>query len=133
LENKLAFVTQKDTISMATPEAAVKIKLRSLFRDYTGLFHYWPVPSGYGSTTLDVLGCYRGRFFIVETKASKKKPTLRQQNLLNDAERAMAKTFVISGVDSPVFDDLRDWLAHVRRTVAYDPHITPDPVNRAAI
>jgi hypothetical protein len=69
----------------------------------------------------------------VETKAPLKKPTLRQQNLLNDAERAMAKTFVISGVESPVFDELTDWFAHVKRTVAYDPNITPDPVNRTVI
>jgi hypothetical protein len=53
--------------------------------------------------------------------------------MLNEAELAMAKTFVISGVESPVFDDLIDWLAHVKRTVAYDPHITPDSVNRAVI
>ena len=118
---------------MTTPEAAVKNKLRKLFREYSGLFAYWPVPSGYGSTTLDVLGCYRGRFFIVETKAPLKKPTLRQQTLLNEAEQAMAKTFEISGTESPVFDDLIDWLAHVKRTVAYDPRLTPDPVTRVAI
>ena len=27
---------------------------------------------------MDFLGCYRGRFFAIETKAPGKKPTLRQ-------------------------------------------------------
>jgi hypothetical protein len=118
---------------MTTPEAAVKNKLRKLFREYPGLFSYWPVPSGYGSTTLDVLGCYRGRFFIVETKAPKKKPTLRQQNLLNEAERAMARTFVIAGEDSLEFMNLEIWLNELQRTIPDAPNLTPDATNRTPI
>ena len=118
---------------MATPEAAVKSKLRKLLGKYTGIFTYWPVPTGYGRTTLDVLGCYRGRFFLVETKAPEKKPTLRQTGAISDVERAMGRAFVIIGEDSPEFLALEIWLDHLSRTVEDDPHITPDPVNRRPI
>lgn len=118
---------------MPTPEAHVKVKLRRILAKYDGMFTYWPVPTGFGSTTLDVLGCYRGRFFAVETKAAGKKPTLRQTGELQKIERAMGKTFVIIGTDSPVFEELEVWLNFLTRTIRDDPHLTPDPVARRAI
>lgn len=118
---------------MTTPEGKVKDKLRKLLAKFDGMYTYWPVPSGYGKTSLDVLGCYRGRFFIVETKAPGKKPTLRQTTEMQNAERAMGKCFAIAGVDSPVFDELKAWLDDLTRTVPNDPHLTPDTVNRSPI
>lgn len=118
---------------MTTPEKRVKDKVRSIFNGYPGIYSYWPVPSGYGRTTLDVLGCYRGHFFSIETKAPGKKPTLRQQGELEMIARAMGKTFVIIGVDSPVLGELRDWLNHIQGTVpdAYD--LPQDQVRRRVI
>jgi hypothetical protein len=116
-----------------TPEGAVKRKLRKLLADYPDVYTYWPVPTGFGKTTLDVLGCYRGRFFEVETKAPGKKPTLRQQVELETIARAMGKTFVITGTDSPVFEELRQWMDDLKHTVPYDPHIPPDETNRRII
>ena len=118
---------------MTTPEGRVKATVRTLLNGYPGLFQYWPVPSGYGQTTLDILGCYRGQFFSIETKAHGRKPTLRQTGLLNDIERAMGKTFVIAGVQSPVFDELRAWLNNITETIDDHPHISPDQVNRHPI
>jgi hypothetical protein len=118
---------------MTTPEARVKAKLRKLLGKYTGIYTYWPVPFGYGRTTLDVLGCYRGRFFSVETKAEGKKPTLRQMGELEHIAEAMGKSFVITGTDSPVFEDLRCWLDELTLTVPYAPHLPSDPVRRRAI
>jgi hypothetical protein len=118
---------------MTTPEARVKTKLRKLIQSYSGLYLYWPVPSGYGATSLDVLGCYRGRFFSVETKAEGKKPTLRQQKELEAIAGAMGKTFVITGTDSPVFDDLRCWLDDLTLTVRHVADIPPDTVARRPI
>ena len=116
-----------------TPENKVKAKLRKLLKNYPDIYTYWPVPSGFGKTTLDVLGCYRGRFFEVETKAPGKKPTLRQQVELESIGRAMGKTFVIIGTDSPVFEELRQWLDDLKATVDYDPHIPRDQTNRRII
>jgi len=119
---------------MATPEGHVKAKLRRILSDYTeGMYTYWPVPSGFGKTSLDVIGCYRGLFFSVETKADGKKPTLRQTTELQTIGKAMGKTFVMSGTADPRFDDLIQWLDGVTRDVAYDPDIPPDEVRRRPI
>lgn len=118
---------------MTTPEGRVKVKVRELLAQYDGMYLYWPVPGGFGNTTLDCLGCYRMLFFSIETKRPKNKPTLRQMNEIHNIERAMGKTFVIIGEDSPVFDELRAWLDMVTKAVPYDPHLTPDPVARRTI
>ena len=118
---------------MATPEGRVKEKLRRLLNGYTGVYTYWPVPMGYGRTTLDVLGCYRGQFFSVETKADGKKPTLRQTTELEGIEAAMGRSFVIAGTDSPVFEELRAWLDVLTLVIPNDPHISPDTVDRRPI
>jgi hypothetical protein len=115
---------------MVTPENRVKAKLRKLFMEYRGLYSYWPVPMGYGRTTLDVLGCYRGRFFSVETKAEGKKPTLKQTLEINHIERAMGRAFVISGVNDPEFEVLKQWLDQLTGDIDDDPHISPDRTNR---
>lgn len=115
---------------MATPEGRTKARLRRILDEYVGIYTYWPVPTGYGNTTLDVLGCYRGRFFSVETKAEGKKPTLRQTVEIRNIELAMGRAFVIAGVDSPVFDDLRQWLAEQTEATPYDPNLTQDTVSR---
>jgi hypothetical protein len=129
----LDYVTYCDTLMAVTPEGKVKAKLRSILDGYAGTYTYWPVPTGFGATTLDVLGCYRGRFFAVETKAKGKKPTLRQTGELQKIERAMGRAFVMSGPEDPAFDELVRWLDDLTRDIPDDPHLTPDPVNRRAI
>lgn len=117
----------------STPEGLTKKVLRDLLARYPGMYSYWPVPSGFGKSTVDCVGCYRGRFFACETKAVGKKPTLRQQEELNAMQRAMAHTFVMSGPKDPEFDRLAAWLDYLTEWVGYDPHLTPDQVNRRAI
>jgi hypothetical protein len=117
-----------------TPEGKVKAKVRELLGTYGDeLYSYWPVPTGFGRTTVDAIGCYRGQFFAVETKAEKKKPTLRQVGELHRMECAMARTFVIAGETSPVLQELRHWLDYLKATVPHDPSLTPDQTNRRPI
>jgi len=116
-----------------TPEGKVKAKVRRILSEFPGLYSYWPVPGGYGKTTLDCLGCYRGRFFSIETKAPGKKPTLRQMQEINGIERAMGKTFVITGEDDPVIGQLYVWLDELSREVDDNPDITPDKVRRRTL
>jgi len=118
---------------MATPEGKVKARVRELLSRYAGIYVYMPVPTGFGRTTLDFLGCYRGQFFCVETKSEGKKPTLRQMKELEYIAKAMGRTFVISGVDSPVLDELRTWLDDLTRTVPYASLVPIDPVHRRPI
>lgn len=115
---------------MTTPESRVKVKLRKLLKEYPGIYTYWPVPMGYGRTTLDVLGCFRGQFFSVETKAEGKQPTLRQMTELEGIERAMGRSFIIAGTASPVFAEIRAWLDILKVVIPDDPHFTADPVDR---
>jgi hypothetical protein len=56
------------------------------------------VQMGLGERTIDCLGCYRGRFFGIETKAPGKVPTLLQKRTLAIMRAAGALVFVI---DSP--------------------------------
>lgn len=67
-----------------------------------------PVPSGYGESTLDYIGCYRGKLFAVETKAPGKKPTNRQQQIIDSIKRAGGAVFVIDGDTT----ELEQWIAH---------------------
>jgi hypothetical protein len=52
--------------------------------DTVGAWYWMPVPSGYGRSTLDFIGCYRsiidgrGTFFVIETKSPGNQLTHRQ-------------------------------------------------------
>lgn len=117
---------------MATPESKVKVKVKKILASFgVGLWSYWPVPMGIGRKTVDCIGCYRGYFFAIETKAEGKKPTLLQTRELQDIDAAMGKTFVIAGLDDT--DELVAWLGMVTGSTPYDPRISPDQTNRRPI
>ena len=93
---------------MSTPEGKVKGKVTELLKKYPGLYYEMPVPGGYGKSGLDYFGCYKGKFFSVETKAPGKKPTDRQQLTIAAITRAGGAVFVIDGDLSK----LKEWLDH---------------------
>jgi hypothetical protein len=90
-----------------TPEGRIKQRVTALLKSYNGMYYYMPVPSGYGESTLDYIGCYKGQFFSVETKAPGKKPTNRQMQIIAAMERAGGAAFVI---DSEDLTELKHWL-----------------------
>jgi len=96
-----------------TPEKRVKQKVSGLLKATAGVWYTMPVPSGYGESTLDYIGCYLGRFLAVETKAPGKKPTARQKQLIAAIERAGGAVFVIDGDTT----ELEVWLRGVRDAV----------------
>src|SRR4029077_11607362 len=118
---------------MSTPESRAKAKVREVLSRYPSMYTYWPVPSGFGRTNIDVIGCYRGRFFGIEVKAEGKKPTLKQDREMQSMAHAMGKTFVIAGTSDPALDTLVNWLDELRKTIADDPIIPPDHVRRRPI
>ena len=65
-----------------------------------------PVPSGFGESTLDYMGCYKGYYFAIETKAPSKRPTPRQQTVITQMQQAGAAVFVIDGD----LTELKQWL-----------------------
>lgn len=97
------------------------------------MYTYWPVPSGFGRTNIDVIGCYRGRFFGIEVKADGKKPTLKQDRELQSMARAMGKVFVIAGERDVSLEWLVEWLNEIEGEVPDDPHLPPDSVRRRVI
>ena len=69
-------------------ERDVKRKLRELLTEL-GAYQYWPVPRGLGAATVDVLFCYQGKFYAVETKRpGVNKATDRQACVLRDVVKA---------------------------------------------
>ena len=69
-------------------ERDVKRTLRELLTEL-GAYRYWPVPRGLGAATVDVLFCYAGRFYAVETKRpGVNKATDRQACVLRDVAAA---------------------------------------------
>ena len=67
-----------------TPEAKVKKKVAEALKKL-GVYYFYPVTGGYGRSGVpDIVGCYNGKFFGIECKAGKNKPTALQQKNLDD-------------------------------------------------
>lgn len=81
---------------MSTPESKVKKRVKALL-DKHHAWHNWPVPMGYGVPMLDCVGCHRGRFFAIETKAAGETLTPRQEFTKSQMEEAGARVFVVTG------------------------------------
>lgn len=95
-----------------TPEGKVKAKVKKVLANYSkygNIYSNWPVPGGYGKSTLDCLGCIRGFAFAIETKAPGEKPTPRQALIAAQMQGAGMMVFVIDG-DTRA---LEDWLESV--------------------
>lgn len=95
-----------------TPEGRVKSNVRKLFSLWGDeIYHFWPVQSGWGSATLDILGCANGHFFAIETKQSKKDLTDRQDVIRTLMGRSHAKVFRVR--DHAELEVFKDWLYSV--------------------
>ena len=93
-----------------TPEGTVKKKISNLLKRVDGLWYNMPVPGGYGVSTLDYLGCFKGKMFAIEAKAPGKVPTDRQRIMMEDIEYAGGKTFVIDGD----LTELETWIEEMK-------------------
>lgn len=98
-----------------TPEGKVKKKVRDVIKKFDpDIYSFWPVPAGFGPSSLDVLICYRGFFIAVETKAKGKAPTPRQELCIEQINSALGTTFVIDGDDG--VQKLEELLLWLKRT-----------------
>jgi Holliday junction resolvase len=65
-----------------TPEGKVKKKVVAYLKEI-GAYYFFPATGGYGKSGVpDIVGCYKGRFFGIEVKAGKNKPTELQKHQL---------------------------------------------------
>lgn len=90
------------------PEKKVKDRCKKCLssRSEHGMYYNMPVPTGFGTPTLDFIGCYYGQFFAIETKAPGKKPTPRQRLTIEQMREAGGAVFVIDGDTT----ELEAWL-----------------------
>jgi len=58
-------------------ERKLKVEVMAMLNE-AGAWTFMPVPTGMQAATLDFLGCYKGRFFAIETKRPGEVPTPRQ-------------------------------------------------------
>lgn len=89
---------------VVTPEGKIKKMVQKVLGEFYedhltggGLYAYWPVPSGFGASSLDCIVCYRGKFIGIETKAPGKKPTPRQELTIKQMRDGGGMVFVIDG------------------------------------
>jgi hypothetical protein len=82
-----------------TPEGKVKKAIRKVLDKYPESYWFWPVPYGYGESSIDVLGCHYGAFVGIEAKKPGEDPTPLQREKLRRIDGALGVTFVIDGVD----------------------------------
>lgn len=84
-----------------TPEGNIKKMVNKVLDGFNdplteaGLYRYWPVPSGFGASSLDCIVCYNGYFIGIETKAPGRRPTPRQELCIKQMKSAGGQVFVI--------------------------------------
>lgn len=102
-----------------TPEGRVKKKIKAVLKNHNAqMYGFWPVPSGYGASTLDFIGCHRGHFFAIEAKAPGEDPTPRQRDCIKQMREAGGTVFLIDDLRAGQFgedlfhslDELDAWL-----------------------
>ena len=81
---------------MYTPEGKVKASVKKLL-DQHKVYYFMPATGGYGRSGVpDFVGCARGKFFAVETKAGKGTPTALQLREMERIKAAGGLAFVIN-------------------------------------
>jgi hypothetical protein len=94
-------------------EDAVKKAVKKVLASYSRrgyIYSYWPVPAGYGASSLDCICCVAGQFVAIETKAPGEVPTERQAACIRQMRAAGGRVFVIDSVDTR---ELEEWLDEV--------------------
>lgn len=86
-------------------EKVVKDRVKRLLKEHS-CYWFMPVQTGYGSATLDFLGCHRGRFFAVETKAPRRTLSPRQELIADMIRDAKGAVFIIG---EEYYEDLKEF------------------------
>jgi Holliday junction resolvase len=79
-----------------TPEAKVKKVVAQQLRELKA-YYFYPATGGYGRSGVpDIVGCYKGKFFGIECKAGKNKPTALQEKNLKDITESDGIALVVN-------------------------------------
>lgn len=99
---------------MMTPEKKVKMKVVEILKE-RGVYYFYASTGGYGASGVpDIIGCYKGRFFGIECKAGKGKPTpLQEKNIA----QIIAQGGLAIVVNEDNIEDVGNLMRHIERSV----------------
>jgi hypothetical protein len=93
-----------------TPEKKVKDKVTKILKELKA-WYFSPMTGGYGKSGVpDIIGCYKGKFFGIECKAGKNKPTPLQRLQLDAIYNSEGISLVINEGN---IEDVREALTGV--------------------
>jgi Holliday junction resolvase len=79
-----------------TPEGKVKNAVKKTLDSY-GAYYFMPIGGPYARMGVpDVVGSYKGKFFAIECKAGKGKPTMLQERELRIINESGARAIVVN-------------------------------------
>lgn len=99
---------------MMTPEKKVKTKVVEILKSF-GVYYFYASTGGYGASGVpDIIGCYKGRFFGIECKAGKGKPTALQEK---NIAQIIAQGGLAIVVNEDNIEDVGNLMRHIERSV----------------
>jgi hypothetical protein len=99
---------------MATPEKAVKAKVKAVLES-EGVYYFMPPANGFGRSGVpDIVACVNGLFFGIECKANGNKPTALQ---IREIEAIRRNNGVAVVVDETNWDMVRDMVRRLKLTI----------------
>ena len=99
---------------MATPEKAVKAKVKAVL-DSEGVYYFMPPANGFGRSGVpDIVACVNGLFVGIECKANGNKPTALQ---IREIEAIRRSNGVAVVVDETNWDMVRDMVRRLKLTI----------------
>jgi hypothetical protein len=90
-----------DRIDMATPEAAVKVRIKRVL-DELGIWYFMPAANGFGKVGIpDFICCWQGEFLAIEAKAPGKLDNLtpNQFRRIEEIRSAGGMAFVVDDAE----------------------------------
>jgi len=97
---------------MMTPEKKVKTKVVGILKEL-GVYYFYASTGGYGASGVpDIIGCYKGRFFGIECKAGKGKPTALQEK---NIAQIIAQGGLAIVVNEDNIEDVNELLRQIER------------------
>ena len=97
---------------MMTPEKKVKMKVVEILKEL-GVYYFYASTGGYGASGVpDIIGCYKGKFFGIECKAGKGKPTALQEK---NIAQIIAQGGIAIVVNEDNIEDVNELLRQIER------------------
>ena len=99
---------------MATPEKAIKAKVKAVLES-EGVYFFMPPANGFGRSGVpDIVACVNGLFLAIECKAGGNKPTALQ---IREIEAIRRNDGVAVVVDETNWDMVRDMVRRLKLTI----------------